>query len=201
MLAHAVSFAWYRFLNDLPVGALLLHLGDPADGRARRPLHGRRRSGPQHRVFVLRFVASSHVPNLFVLDGVINPGIGLDSAYNPVLLGKLSHLPHVERVADTVQLNVGPLTPKGRPLPASTSIQVTRASTGWISPKILSPSRRDGWPIPTRPTSSSSMQPPRKAFGYHLGEEIPVGWLNNTQANSGNFAPNSVDPRRPTCDG
>ncbi len=32
------------------------------------------------------YVASSHVPNLFVLDGVINPAIGLNSAYNPVLL-------------------------------------------------------------------------------------------------------------------
>ena len=31
-------------------------------------------------------VASSHVPDLFVLDGVINPAIGLNSAYNPALL-------------------------------------------------------------------------------------------------------------------
>ena len=35
------------------------------------------------------FVASSHVPQLFVFDGVINPGIGLNSAYNPALLRTL----------------------------------------------------------------------------------------------------------------
>ena len=62
------------------------------------------------------FVASSHVPELFVFDGVINPGIGLNSAYNPTLLRTLSHLPHVERVESTVELNMGPLTSRGQPL-------------------------------------------------------------------------------------
>ena len=40
-----------------------------------------------------------------------------------------------------------------------------------------------------------------KAFGYHLGEEIPVGWLTNAQANSGNLALELNHPRRPTGEG
>ena len=64
-------------------------------------------------------MAGSRVPQLFVFDGVINPGIGLDSAYNPKLLRKLSHLPDVERVESTVELNMGPLTAQGQPLRAA----------------------------------------------------------------------------------
>ena len=39
-----------------------------------------------------------------------------------------------------------------------------------------------------------------KALGYHLGEEISVGWVTNTQASSGNFNPNQVIPVRSTGD-
>ena len=33
-----------------------------------------------------------------------------------------------------------------------------------------------------------------KAFGYHVGETIPIGWLTNAEANSGNLALNSTIP-------
>ena len=33
-----------------------------------------------------------------------------------------------------------------------------------------------------------------KAFGYHVGETIPIGWLTNAEANSGNLALNSTVP-------
>ena len=63
------------------------------------------------------YVTALHVPQLFVIDGVINPSIGLDSAYNPDLLRTLSHLPYVQRVSSEVELNAGPLSPSGQPLP------------------------------------------------------------------------------------
>ena len=33
-----------------------------------------------------------------------------------------------------------------------------------------------------------------KALGYHVGEEIPVGWVTNAQTSSGNFNPNQPIP-------
>ena len=130
MRARAMSFAGYRFRTTLRselsyyvsvillVGALGgLSMGAVAAARSTESSFS-------------DYVASSHVPDLFVLDGVINPAIGLDSAYNPALLRKLSHLPHVERVVSTLELNMGPLTPKGRPLPASASIPADASVKG-----------------------------------------------------------------------
>src|ERR1700677_1119662 len=77
-------------------------------------------------------VTSSRVPPLFVFDGVITPGIGLDSAYNPGLLRTLSHLPDVERVESTVELNMGPLTTSGQPLTNSAISPTAEASVGGL---------------------------------------------------------------------
>ena len=38
------------------------------------------------------------------------------------------------------------------------------------------------------------MRPVPRQLGYHLGEEIPVGWATNAQTSSGNFNPNQPIP-------
>ncbi len=86
--------------------------------------------GPSTESSYSDLVASSHVPDLFVLDGVINPAVRLNSAYNTTLLPKLSHLPHVDGSPSTVELNLGPLTPKGTPLPPSLSIAADASVNG-----------------------------------------------------------------------
>ena len=141
------------------------------------------------------FVASSHVPQLFVFDGVINPGIGLDSAYNPALLRTLSHLPDVERVESTVELNMGPLTARGAAVAESALSPTAEASVGGldftedpvtiIDGRMVDPHKADEVVI----DAASA-----KALGYHLGEEIPVGWVTNAQTSSGNFNPNQPIP-------
>jgi hypothetical protein len=139
-------------------------------------------------------VASSHVPQLFVFDGVINPGIGLNSAYNPSLLRTLSHLPHVEHVASTVELTLGPITSKGRPLPFSQSIDAeasvngldyTEDPVGMAAGKMADPHKANEFIL----DAASA-----KALGYHLGEVVPMGWLANAQTQSGNFSPNQLIP-------
>ena len=194
MLARAVSFAGYRFRTTLRselsyylsvillVGALGgLSMGAIAAARSTESSFS-------------DYVTASHVPNLFVLDGVINPSIGLDSAYNPALLRKLSHLPHVERVADTLELNVGPLTPKGEPLPASASIPANASVNGLYfteDPVAITAGRMAD---PHKADELVLDAATAKAFGYHLGEEVPVGWLTNEQATSGDLSLNSTIP-------
>ncbi len=140
------------------------------------------------------YVASAHVPQLFVFDGVINPGIGLDSAYNPTLLGKLARLPHVERVSTTVELNMGTLDHKDRPIASTSSVPAEASVNGLdltVDPvsiaqgRMLDPRRADEFVVD---------QATAKSLGYHVGEEIPVGWLTNTQAYSGNLNPNQPIP-------
>ncbi len=193
-MARTMSYAWYRLRTTLRselsyfitvivlVGALGgLSMGAVAAARSTESSFS-------------DYVAASHVPQLFVLDGVINPAIGLDSAYNPMLLRQLSHLPHVQRVASTLELNMGPLTPKGRPLPASNGIPADASVNGLYftedpvaitEGRMADPHKADEFVLDAATA---------KAFGYHVGEEIPVGWLTNAQANSGNLTLNSTIP-------
>ena len=140
-------------------------------------------------------MTSSHVPQLFVFDGVINPGIGLDSAYNPGLLRTLSHLPDVERVESTVELNMGPLTPSGQPLTNSAISPTAEASVGGLDFTEDPLEIVDGRMVDPRKADEVVIDAASaKKLGYHLGEEIPVGWATNAQTSSGNFNPNQPIP-------
>ncbi len=86
MLAHAVSFAGYRFRttfrSDLSYYVTVILLVGALGGLSMGAIAAARSTESSFS----DYVAASHIPNLFVLDGVINPAIGLDSAYNPDLL-------------------------------------------------------------------------------------------------------------------
>ena len=191
MLARTISFAGYRFRttlkSELPYYISVILLVGALGGLSMGAFAAARSTESSFS----DLVASSHVPDLFVLDGVINPAIGLNSAYNPALLRKLSHLPHVERVADTLELNLGPLTPKGTPLPASLSIAADASVNGLgftEDPVAITQGRMAD---PHQAGELVLDAAIAKAFGYHLGEEIPVGWESNAQATSGNLGLNS----------
>ena len=89
-MRHTVAYAWYRFRRTmrsemsyfLSVVLLVGAVGGLALGAIE--------AAWSTESSFADLVASSRVPQLFVFDGVINPGIGLDSAYNPRLLRKLS---------------------------------------------------------------------------------------------------------------
>jgi hypothetical protein len=192
-MARTASYAWYRLRSTMRSErsyflSVILLVGT-VGGLALGAIEAARSTESSFS----DFVASSHVGQLFVLDGVINPGIGLDSAYNPALLRTLSHLPHVERVEDTVELNMGPLTPRGRPL--LTANIPAQASVGGLDftedPISISQGRMLD---PRNPDEVVMDAASAKAFGYHVGERIPVGWETNAQINSGNLNPNEAVP-------
>jgi hypothetical protein len=139
------------------------------------------------------YVAASHVPQLFVLDGVINPGIGLNSAFNPALLRRLAHLPHVAHLASTVELNMGPLSRADHPvltasIPTQASVNgldFTEDPLSIVQGRMADPSRPDEFVMDVASA---------KTLGYHLGETVTMGWATNTQINSGNFTPQTVIP-------
>ena len=140
------------------------------------------------------YVAASHVSQLFVLDGVINPSIGLDSAYNPALLRTLAHLPHVQHVASTVELNMGPLSPGNHPEENTSSISA-EASVGGLDftedPVTMASGRL---PDPQNPDEFAIDAASAKALGYHLGQSVHMGWVTNTQVSSGDTPASAVIP-------
>src|ERR1700677_3492221 len=187
--------AWYRFRSALKSGLLYLLsvvlLVGGVGGLALGAIEAAR--GTESSFADL--VTSSHVPQLFVFDGVINPYIGLDSAYNPKLLRTLSHLPDVERVESTVELNLGPLNARGEPLPNAATTPTAEASVGGLDFNEDPITVTEGRMVdPHNPDEIVVDAASVKELGYRLGEEIPVGWVTNGQSSSGNFNPNQPIP-------
>jgi hypothetical protein len=193
-MGHSLSYACYRlrvgFGSEVSYFVSVVLLVGGLGGLSLGSIAAARSTESSFSDYVVR----SHTPNLYVLDGVINPGIGLDSAYNPALLRTLARLPHVERVASTVELNMGPLNRQGKPIP-STSGLPAEASVNGLDVTVDPFSIAQGRFLDLRRTDEVVMDTASaRMLGYHLGEEIPVGWLTNTQAYSGNLNPNNPIP-------
>jgi hypothetical protein len=194
-MGHTAYYAWYRFRSTMRSEfsyflSVILLVG-AVGGLALGALEAARSTESSF----ADFVASSHVPQLFVFDGVINPGIGLNSAYNPKLLRKLSHLPHVERVESTVELNLGPLTARGLPMANSAIAPTAEATVGGLDLNEDPLAITDGRMVdPHKADEVVVDAASAKALGYHVGDKIPVGWVTNLQATSGNFNPNQPVP-------
>jgi MacB-like periplasmic core domain/FtsX-like permease family len=192
MSGGALPYAWYRFRatfrSELPYLITVIVLVGALGGLAMAAVAAARSTESSF----TDYVTASHVPQLYVLDGFINPTIGLDSAYNPGLLRTLAHLPHVERVESTVELNMGPLSASGQPVttspPAQASVgglDFTEDPESIVQGRMADPRHADEFVM----DAASA-----KALGYHVGQEIPIGWATNTQVNSGNEAPDTDIP-------
>ena len=190
-----MAYAWYRFRStlrsELSYFLSVVLLVGAVGGLALGAIEAARSTESSF----ADLVTSSRVPQLFVFDGVINPGIGLDSAYNPGLLRTLSHLPDVERVESTVELNMGPLTASGQPLTNSAISPTAEASVGGLDFTEDPLEIVDGRMVDPRQADEVVIDAASaKTLGYHLGEEIPVGWVTNAQIYVGQLRPEPADP-------
>ncbi len=187
-----MAYAWYRLRStrrsELSYFLTVILLVGAVGGLALGAIEAARSTESSY----ADYVTASHVPQLFVFDGVINPDIGLDSAYNPALLKTLSHLPDVERVESTVELNMTPLSSRGEPLATSPNAE---ASVGGLDFNEDAIAVSEGRMVdPHKADEAVVDAASAKALGYHVGEEIPVGWLTNTETQSGNSPTNQAIP-------
>ena len=133
------------------------------------------------------FAASTNTPDLFLLDGFYNPGIGLNSGYNPALLRKIARIPHVEKVESLVGINAGPVGKNDEPLPVSDGVGANGSvdGLGFNEDRVVVARGR-----PANPKKADEFvldSATARAFGYHLGETVTIGWFGNTQAVSPTF--------------
>ena len=180
MKDQALAFAWYRFRATfthrwgglLAIVLLTGLLGGVSMGaiEAARTTE----SSP------LDFAASTHTPDLFVLDGFYNPAAGLNG-YNPKLLRTIAHLPHVEKVESVVGVNAGPVEKNGEPLPASegTGPNGSVDGLGFNEDRVVVTQGRLANPRATNEFVLDSAT--AHAFGLHLGQTVTIGWESNTQ--------------------
>jgi hypothetical protein len=188
--SQALGFAWYRFratfgrrwsglLAVILLTGLLGGLSMGAIEAARTT-----ESSPAD------FAASTHTPDLFVLDGFYNPALGLDG-YNPSLLHKIARLPHVESVESEVGINAGPLTKNDEPLPASNGV----GSNGSVDGLGFDENRvivTQGRPANPRQADEFMMDSATaRALGLHLGQSVDIGWVSNSEGVSEGAASSS----------
>jgi MacB-like periplasmic core domain/FtsX-like permease family len=194
-MARTLAYAWYRFSTTLRSEVAHLVLVVVIVGLLGGLALGAVAAGRSTESSFTDYAAASHVPQLYIIDGVINPTIGLDSAYNAPLLRRLAHLPHVTHVASTVELNMGPVTRTDHPLLGGTSNISADASVNGLNftenPLFIVQGRMAD---PSRAHEFVADEASAKALGYHLGQVVTMGWATNAQINSGNFTPQTVIP-------
>jgi hypothetical protein len=129
------------------------------------------------------FAASTHTPDLFVLDGFYDPDAGLNG-YDPALLRTIAHLPHVKKVESEVGINAGPVEKNGEPLPASEGIGPDGSvdGLGFNEDRIVVTEGRLADPRKANEFVMDSGT--ARAFGLHLGETVTIGWVTNTQGDN-----------------
>ncbi len=141
------------------------------------------------------FAISTNTPDLFVLDGVFNPAIGLHAGYNPTLLRKIAHLPHVHSVESQVGINAGPLTKNDQPVAISNGIGATGSVNGLYfnedrvvvtQGRVANPKRADEFVLDSATAH---------LYGFHLGETVTIGWVSNAAGVSQGSSPNFTVPR------
>ena len=195
MSEGAWSYAWYRFRasfhGEWSYLLLVVLLIGALGGLSMGSIVAARSTGSSF----TDLVNAEHVPQLFVADGTIDPAIGLDNAYNPALVDKLAHLPFVERVGSEVELNAGPLSSTGQPLPETSSSPNAEASVNGLEytedPVFITAGQM---PNPNAPDEFAIDAASATSLGYHLGEVVPFGWVTNAQSQSGNVSPSTIIP-------
>ena len=90
---------------------------------------------------------------------------------------------------------MGPLTARGLPFANSAIAPPAEASVGGLDVNEDPVAIREGRMVdPRNPDEIVVDAASARTLGYHVGEEISVGWVTNAQSSSGNFNPNQPIP-------
>jgi len=147
-------------------------------------------------------LASTSPSDLGLVSAVLNPALGNGSGYNPTIVAQLARLPHVERVASQVGLDLQPLNARGAPDPGAGNYLPVSAGNGagsvggeaFSSDRFVITAGR--LPDVHRANEFMTLSSAVAAYGWHLGEVIPMGIYTNRQTESPGFGTARVQPFR-----
>jgi hypothetical protein len=181
--------AWTGYVTVVVLVALL-------GGLAMGAVAGARRTQSSYPVFL----ASTHPTDIQVITAVDNPAIGNGKGYNPALNRELARLPGVQGVATATGLDIEPLKPDGAPinipyLPiAQGNAQGSLGGEGFRVDQLAVISGRA--PNPARVDEFVTLPSAAAAYGFHVGETIPMGIYTNAQTALATFGSPTVRPYR-----
>ncbi len=199
MTRQALRVDWYRFRTTLHRRrggylALVVLLG-LVGGLAMGAVAAARRTQSSFPLYL----ASTHPPDLTGITAFVNPSPGpAGLGYDPSLVARIAHLPHVTRVGDQSGLDIVPLGPHGAPLSPPGFPASAGEAAGLDDPTAYShvgataTSGRLPGPEDTHAFVASAAT--ARIFHFHLGERVQFGVYTNAQTDSPAFGTAGVAP-------
>lgn len=146
-------------------------------------------------------LASTNPSQIALTTGIANPFIGNGQAYDAPVVEEIAHAPHVTAVASGVGINAEPLGRDGTPIAEGGQYPVQGGSSqGSVGGEYFGIDRlamsAGRLPDPTRVDEFVSSPAAAAAFGFHVGEVVPMGFYTNSQTDMAAFGTAAVQPFR-----
>ena len=167
-------------------------------GLAMGAVAGARRTQSSYPVLL----ASTNPGDVGLGTAILDPAFGNGAGYDPTLVRRLERLPHVESAASQVGLDIAPLNAKGAPIGGRGDYLPVAAGNGdgsvggfaFTADRLVIAQGR--LPGPGAANEFVTLAQTVAAFGWHLGEVIPMGIYTNAQTESPGFGTARVRPHR-----
>jgi hypothetical protein len=146
-------------------------------------------------------VETTNPSQVEVSTAIASPGIGNGQGYDPAIVREIAQIPHVTAVASSVGVNAEPLSSAGAPIGEGSLFAVQGGSSlGSVGGEY---SRMDRLAIsagraadPARADEFVTSPEAAAAYGFHVGEVVPMGFYTNGQTGSPRFGTPAVRPHR-----
>jgi hypothetical protein len=142
------------------------------------------------------YLASSNPSDLGAATAVFNPG--QSGGYNPGLVRRIAHLPHVERVASEVGIDVLPLGRNDKPLAVGGFSPQAGAGLGSVNGLGFSSDRltvvQGKMADPRSVNQVMVLQEVAQFLGFHVGEHILLGIYTNAQTLEPRYGSAAIRP-------
>jgi ABC-type lipoprotein release transport system permease subunit len=140
-------------------------------------------------------------PSQIVMGTAIaSPTIGNGQGYDPAIVREITRAPHVTAVASATGINAEPLGPNGAPIGKGLFTVQAGSSQGSVGGEYFAIDRlaisggraADPARVDEFMTSSTAAV----AYGFHVGEIVPMGFYTNSQTDLPGFGTAMVKPYR-----
>ncbi len=143
---------------------------------------------------------STNPSQIAVATAIANPALGNGQGYDPAIVREIAQLPDVTAVASAVGMNAEPLSSAGTPISTSTYPVQAGTSQGSVGGEYF---RADRLAIkagraadPARVDEFVTSPTVAAAFGFYVGEILPMGFYTNSQTYLPGFGTPTVKPYR-----
>ncbi len=199
-MSRVFRASWYRFratfrhewASYLTIALLLGLVGGVAMGS----LAAARRTQSSYSALL----ETTNPSQIVMGTAIASPTIGNGQGYDPAIVREITRAPHVTAVASATGINAEPLGPNGAPIGKGLFTVQAGSSQGSVGGEYFAIDRlaisggraADPARVDEFMTSSTAAV----AYGFHVGEIVPMGFYTNSQTDLPGFGTAMVKPYR-----